>query len=212
LRKQTVIDAGQIDRTLIRHSMHADRNIRWALGAAVALCAFAALPVLVAQDGVQPNPPAAAPPANPDPTATGELARLGAFLDQHPFIEARLRENPTLADNPAFQRNHPLFAQFLARHPGISAELAARPRWFLHRELVRQSATPITRPQLAEFDRFLDQHPRMERMLVLHPRLLRQPEFLNNNPELREYLKRNPGKDRDSESKPERPMKGERRN
>ncbi len=191
--------------------MHTGRKIRFALGTAAALCSLAALPALVAADGMPANPPAPPVATSPDPTATGELARFGAFLEQHPNIEARLRENPTLADNPAFQRNHPLFAQFLARHPGISAELAARPRWFVHRELVRQSAAPITRAQLAEFDRFLDLHPRLERLLVLHPRLLRQPEFLNNYPELREYLKRHPGVNRDSESKPDRLMKGERR-
>ena len=192
--------------------MHTDRKIRLAFGAAVALCSFAALPALVAEEGGAPaNPPVPATAASPDPMATGELARFGAFLDQHPFIEARLRENPTLTDNPAFQRNHPLIAQYLARHPGIAAELVARPRWFVHRELGRQSAAPITRAQLAEFDRFLDQHPRLERLLVLHPRLLRQPEFLGNYPELREHLKRYPGVDREGESRPDRIMKGERR-
>jgi uncharacterized protein VirK/YbjX len=191
--------------------MNTNRNFRSALGLMAALCSLVTLPAIAPDDTVAPQP--AAPAAtNPGPITDGELARFESFLDQHPNIEARLRENPDIVNNPAFQKNHPLIAQFLARHPEISAELSARPRWFIHRELVRQSATPVTRAQVAEFDRFLDQHPRLEKQLVQHPQLLRHPEFLNSNPELHEYLKRHPGIDRASESKPGRLLKREQRN
>lgn len=190
-------------------AMSTDPNLRLALCTIAALCSCALLPA-VAQDGLPASPPA--PPAgpNPGPISEGELARFEGFLDQHPGIEARLRENPDIIGSPAFQKNHPLFVQFLARHPGISAELAAKPRWFVHRELVRQSAAPVTRAQVLEFDRFLDQHPRLEKLLAQHPQLLRHPEFLNSNPELHEYLRRHPGIDRATESKPGRLMKRER--
>ena len=191
--------------------MNTTQSFHIALGLMAALCSWVALPA-VAPDGTgapQPAPPAA---TTPGPITDGELARFESFLDQHPNIEARLRENPEIVNNPAFQKNHPLIAQYLARHPGINAELAARPRWFIHRELAWQSATPVTRAQVAEFDRFLDQHPRLEKLLVQHPQLLRHPEFLNSNPELHEYLKRHPGIDRASESKPGRQIKREQRN
>jgi hypothetical protein len=191
--------------------MHTDRNIRLALGCALAVWLLALPGALAAEDAAAAAPPVAPGPAAPRPLNKGELARLESFLDQHPNIEARLRDNPSLTSNPAFQRNHPLFAQFLARHPEISAELAARPRWFVHRELMHQSAAPVTREQLADFDRFLDQHPGVERQLVQHPRLLRQPEFLGKAPELHEYLKRHPGYG-GGEAKPERGMKAEHRN
>jgi len=191
--------------------MSTDPHLRIAVRLLAGLCVFAVLPAF-AEDRVPANP--AGPPAatNPGAISDGELARFEGFLDQHPAIEARLRENPDIVNNPAFQKNHPVFAQFLARHPEISAELAAKPRWFVHRELVRQSATPVTHAQMVEFDRFLDQHPRLEHLLAQHPQLLRHPEFLNNNPELHDYLKRHPGIDRASESKPGRLMKREQRN
>ena len=191
--------------------MSTDQHLRIALRLLAALGAFAVMPAF-AQDRGPANSSDTPAATNPGANADGELARLAGFLDQHPAIEARLRENPAIVSNPAFQKNHPAFAQFLAHHPEISAELTARPRWFVPRELVRQSATPVTHAQVVEFDRFLDQHPRLEKSLAQHPQLLRHPEFLTNNPELHEYLKRHPGIDRASESKPGRLMKREQRN
>ena len=133
----------------------------------------------------------------------GELTRFEEFLDQHPNIEARLRENPALANNSAFQKNHPQFAEFLNQHRNISAEIAAKPRWFIHRELGRKSTSPITHQQIAEFDRFLDQHPELEKQLAEHPNLLHHSDFLNAHLELHEHLNKHPDLDRSPESKAE---------
>jgi len=193
--------------------MHPVGKIRFALGVAAALCALALRPALLAEDRADgpANPTAPAGATSPG-QAPGGLLRFELFLDQHPNIEARLAENPAILNNQAFQRNHPVIAQFLARHPAIGAELAAQPRWFVHRELARVSAAPVTREQLAGFDHFLDLHPGLDRLLVQHPRLLQRAEFLHNNPELHEYLKRHPAADRAGEFRPERTTKGERRN
>lgn len=191
--------------------MSTDHNLRFAFGLAAALCSFAVNPAC-AQDGIPANPPAPSAAIKPGATANGELTRFEEFLDQHPNIEARLRENPDIASNPAFQKNHPQLAQFLARHPEISAELATKPRWFVHRELARASATPVTRAQVVEFDRFLDQHPRLEKLLAQHPQLLRHPEFLDSNPDLHEYLKRHPEIDRATEARPGRLMRRDPKN
>ncbi len=190
--------------------MSSERQVRRLLGTAVALCSLVALPALAAAENGPVVPPAAVA-TGPGPV-TGELAHFGVFLDQHPFVEMRLRENTAILNNPAFLRNHPLVEQFLARHPGLAAEVAARPRWFVHRELARQAGAPLTREQLTEFDRWLDQRPGLEKQLLQHPGLLRQPEFVHNHPELHEYLKRHPGFDHSGEAKPERPLKSERRN
>ena len=190
--------------------MHTGRNFRFALGATAALLWLAVFPAR-AQDRVPANAPAPSAVANPGPITRGELTDLEGFLDRHPFIEARLRENPSLVNDPAFRRNHPPFAEFLARHPGLYAQLAARSRWFIHRELVQQSATAVTPAQVADFDRFLDQHPGLERLLAQHPQMLRNPDFFNRLPELRDYLKQHPGIGRAAESKPGRLMQRERR-
>lgn len=192
--------------------MHTVRNIPFALGAALPLCWFALLPALAGEESISADLPAPAAAMASSPTPKGELSRFEEFLDQHPTIEARLRESPSLTSNPAFQRNHPALVQFLARHPAISAELSARPHWYIHRELARQSPTPPTQEQLAELDHFLDSHPGVEKLLVQHPRLLRQSDFLRNHPELHEYLNRHPAIDRVGESKPRRLIKTERKN
>jgi phage-related protein len=194
---------------LKKSSMNSGRNFRFALGAIAALCLFALVPVS-AGENISANPPASA--AHTGQLTPGELTRFEEFLDQHPGVEARLRDNPEIICNPAFQKNHPVFAQFLNRHPGFGAALATTPRWFIHRELVRQSATPVSPAQVAEFDRFLDQHPQTEKLLAEHPQLLRHPDFLKNSPELREFMKRHPGIDRAAESNPGRLMRRERKN
>ena len=172
-----------------------------ALGAAACL--------LLAMGGPVARAETAAPSAPTQPSVGGELARFDAFLVQHPLIEARLQANPGLINNLAFQKNHPQLIDFLSTHPGIRAELAAQPRWFIHRELVRQASVRISPAQVAELDRLLDQHPNMERLLVQHPQLIRSAEFLQNHPELKGYIANHPDIDRAAESKPGRLMRRE---
>jgi len=193
--------------------MNYARKTRLTLGlATVALWSWPALLVQAAAGSDPVGTQAAAVVPGPGPGAAGGLAGFGEFLEQHPTIEERLREDPALLQDPAFRRNHPTIARFLARHPEITTQLAARPRWFLHWELARQFGPSVTRTQLAEFDRFLVQHPELEQLLVQHPQLLRQPDFLNNHPELRDHLKRNFGVERGNERRLERPLKAERKN
>jgi len=191
--------------------MKTGQHFRLAFSMIAAACPFTLIPTFAGEND-STNPPASSPATGSRQFAPGELARFEEFLDQHPGIEARLRENPDIAHDPAFQKNHPLFAQYLNRHPGFAAALSARPRWFIHRELVRQSATPVSSAQVADFDRFLDQHPRLEKLLQQHPQLLRRPDFLSSYPELREYMKRHPGIEHAAESRPGALMRRERRN
>ena len=188
--------------------MNPDRHRCLTLAALAALCVCGAVRSVGAEDAPGPATPAAtaAEPAN-----SAELTRLEGFLDQHPNIAERLRENPTLTENAAFQKNHPQLFQFLSRHPGIAAELRARPRWFIHRELYLQSGGQLTRVQLAEFDRFLDQHAPLEKQLRQRPRLLRQSEFINSETDLREFVRQHPAFSR-GDAKPERLRRFERKN
>jgi hypothetical protein len=199
LRNAIVIDPWHIYIGFKGHSMHFLKNIRLSLGTMTALLALVSWPAKAEEN----RPPADSPAvADPGPITNGELARFEGFLDQHPTIEARLRENSALINDPAFLKNHPQLAEFFADHPGISAELAAKPRWFIHSELVRQSAAPVSPEQVVEFDHFLDQHPELAKQLAQHPQLLRQADFLNSHPELHEYLNQHPSIARAAESKP----------
>ena len=51
---------------------------------------------------------------------------------------------------------------------------------------------PASPAQVAELDRFLDQHPDISRQLAEKPQLLRQTQFLNSHPALRDYVKQHP--------------------
>lgn len=176
-------------------SMPANPKLFRALGAVVAL-ALRAVPLASAQTETtgETAQPAAPAQANPNASPAAEMARFGTFLDQHPAIEARLRENAGLLNDPVFLKNHPQLGTFLTNHPKIKSELVARPRWFLHREITRPVLTPApANPrQIAEFDKLLDQHPEVASQLAQHPQLLRQPQFLNSHPELRDYVKQHP--------------------
>ena len=178
--------------------MHLDRNLRWTLGLGLALLPILVQPA-VAEEAPVANARPAAKEAKSNPTARGALPKFAEFLDRNPGIEARLRENPALLNSRPFQRNHPQIAEFLAQNPTTKAELAAKPRWFVHREMTRQAATPT---QVAQVDRFLDQHPGVEKELAQQPQLLRDADFLNSKPELRELVKTKPGADRAGDSKP----------
>jgi len=123
--------------------MNLARKTRLTLGlATVALWSRTALPARAAVGGGTADTPAVAVDSGSGPEAAGELAGFGAFLEQHSVIEGRLREDPALLQDPAFRRNHPTIARYLARHPEITVQLAARPRWFLHRELAGNSGPP----------------------------------------------------------------------
>lgn len=174
--------------------MPANPKLLRALGPVVALV-LGAVPLVSAQtENGEAAPPTAPAAANPNASPAAEMARFGTFLDQHPAIEARLRENAGLLNDPVFLKNHPQLGTFLTDHPKIKDELVARPRWLLHREVTRPILTPAppNAKQVAEFDKLLDQHPDIASQLAQHPQLLRQPQFLNSHPELRDYVKQHP--------------------
>lgn len=65
-------------------------------------------------------------------------------------------------------------------------------------EAPRRAAEPFgttsvaVRRALRDFDRFLDHHPLLEDELRLNPRLATRPDYLEANPELREFLRASP--------------------
>lgn len=161
-------------------------------GAGLLLVAVCGVPVVGAQEAESNRNPARTNPPAANPNA--EVSRFSNFLDTHPAIEARLRENAELLSDPVFLKNHPQLANYLTAHPNLRDALAARPRWFIHRELTRPTPAPApaSPAQVADLDRFLDQHPDLARQLAQRPQLLRQAQFLNSHPALRDYVKQHP--------------------
>jgi hypothetical protein len=68
----------------------------------------------------------------------------------------------------------------------------------------------ITPGEVASFDRFLDQHPQIERDLRANPGLVDDPAYMKQHPELREYLQKHPAVRQDLRQHPREFMKRER--
>lgn len=64
--------------------------------------------------------------------------------------------------------------------------------------------------ELASFDNFLDHHPRIQGELSRDPGLVRDPRYLRDHPELREYLSRHPNVREELRENPRAFMRGER--
>jgi hypothetical protein len=62
-----------------------------------------------------------------------DLRRFDRFLDAHPRIAERLRNNPDLINNGQFVENHDALREFLRENPDIRREFQSRPFAFMER-------------------------------------------------------------------------------
>jgi hypothetical protein len=131
-----------------------------------------------------------------------ELSTFDNFLDSHPEIAEQLRKNPTLGDNREFLQTHPALQQFLQQHPGIREQFSQDPRIFMKDEerYARNNGgnnnnndQDWRRGNMGSFHAFLGEHPEIAQQLSKDPSLAKNDEYLENHPELREYLKTNAG-------------------
>jgi phage-related protein len=120
-----------------------------------------------------------------------ELATFNSFLDKHPEISEQLRKDPSLADNQQFLHNHPALQQFLQEHGQIKAQLEQNPQLFMKEEDRFEQRDHEGKPEVAKFNGFLGEHPEIARQLSQDPSLAKNDEYLENHPELKEYLKAN---------------------
>jgi hypothetical protein len=125
-----------------------------------------------------------------------ELARFDQFLDSHREIAEQLRKDPSLVDNPEFERNHPALQTYLRDHPEIRQQLKEHPDAFMRDEdrFDRHDGgrNDITRGELARFDQFLDSHREIAEQLRKDPSLVNNGEFTKNHPALYAYLQDHP--------------------
>ena len=73
-----------------------------------------------------------------------------------------------------------------------------------------QADNGIPRQEVASFDRFLDQHPQIERDLRANPGLVDDRAYLAAHPELRDYLHNHPAVRQDLRQHPRQFMNRER--
>lgn len=145
------------------------------------------------------------------------MSNMDRFLDGHPEIAQQLRKNPALVNNKDFIEDHPALQQFLANHPELRQEYKANPNAFMQQEERfdrREDAgmrrdSDVTRPELANMDRFMDSHPEISEQLRKNPALVNNKEFVEDHPALQQFLATHPGVREEYRENPNRFMNQE---
>jgi len=127
-----------------------------------------------------------------------ELRNLDNFLDTHPEIAEQVQKNPALFNDKGFVKKHQSLEEFLEQNPGVRDQLKVHPDAFMQQEQrfdQRENRTDadMGRGPIAGFDRFLDSHPEIAEQVRKDPSLLKNEEFGEKHPALKEFLQQNPG-------------------
>lgn len=145
-----------------------------------------------------------------------KLRNFDGFLDSHPEIAEQLRKNPSLVDDKGFVKKHEALGDFLEQNPGVREELKENPNAFMQQERRfdrREDSMDrdTTRGSLAGFDQFLDSHSEIAEQLRKDPSLLRNEEFAEKHPALKDYLQQHPGVREEISENPNSFMRQEQR-
>jgi hypothetical protein len=148
-----------------------------------------------------------------------ELAQFSRFLDTHREVAEQLRNDPTLANNYNFLQSHPEVKTYLSEHTAVQEALHDNAVTFMKEEegfsrnsggrgLSAGGPGPGVNPggpdrsgpdrdqyrrQLADFNRFLDDHREIAEQVRKDPSLADNREFVQNHPALDTFLRDNPG-------------------
>ena len=139
-------------------------------------------------------------------TTRQELASFDKFLDSHRETADQLRKDPSLVDNKEFVKNHPALQTYLQDHPRVREEIKENPNSFMRAEnrYDHQEASRFDRREDSmnrdmdrdamhrHFGEFLDDHSDVAERLSKDPSLVKNQEFMDGHPELKEYLKAHP--------------------
>ena len=131
-------------------------------------------------------------------TTRGELASFDRFLDGHPELAEKLRQDPSLINNHKFVSHNHALRDYLKDHAEVREELKENPNAFMRQEqrFDRQDGArdgDVTRGELANLDRFLDSHPEIAEQVRRDPSLVNDRTFVKNHPALQEFFEQHPG-------------------
>jgi hypothetical protein len=133
-----------------------------------------------------------------------DVANFARFLDEHREIAEQVRKDPSLLDNRDFVQNHPALQTYLQDNPGVRDQLRQDPNAFMQQvdDYDRDSNMHARdagadrdayRRDMANFDRFLDEHREIAEQVRKDPSLLDNQDFVRDHPALQAYLQDNPG-------------------
>jgi hypothetical protein len=136
------------------------------------------------------------------------LEDFDRFLQSHREIAEQLRKDPSLADNREFVGNHPALQAFLQNDPGVRDDLRRDPNAFMREEDRFDQANnggnrDAWHDHMADFGGFLGDHRDIARDLSQRPDAVKDREFVENRPDLNNYLNAHPDVRNDLMANPE---------
>jgi hypothetical protein len=142
-------------------------------------------------------------------TSARQLSSFDRFMDGHPETAEQLRKNPALVQDKNFVKDHPELQQYFRQNPGVREELQENPNAFMHQE--QRLDARETRQEVANLDHFLDKHPEIAEQLRKDPSLVNNKKFVNDHPELKQFLQGYSGLSQDLRQDPNGFMQREQR-
>jgi hypothetical protein len=140
------------------------------------------------------------------------LADFQRFLDSHREIAEQIRKDPSLADSREFVENHPALQTYLQNNPGVRDDLRRDPNAFMREEDRFDHASNGYRDpmhdHMADFGGFLGDHRDIARDLSQRPDAVKDREFVENRPDLNDYLNAHPDVRDDLMANPQDFVKG----
>jgi hypothetical protein len=134
-----------------------------------------------------------------------EMRDFQQFLNDHPWIANKLRQNPSLANNEDFLGGNPELPRFLNAHPYVQQGVRADAKDFMRRQQDFETSpteppqgrwdtpgNPEAREQMRDFRNFLGDHRRAAQQLQDDPSLANSQDFLDAHPALRLFLNGHP--------------------
>ncbi len=130
-----------------------------------------------------------------NPAVRQEMLGFKQFLANHPWIANKLRENPSLANDPSFLRHSPELPQFLDAHPFLQSNFKIDASAVMSRAQqgnVRSSNNSVGDQEMRNFKHFLSIHPWINGKLGQNPALANDKGFVKGNRVLEEFLNSHP--------------------
>jgi hypothetical protein len=134
-----------------------------------------------------------------------ELVSFDRFLDSHREISEQLRKDPSLVDNREFVKNHPALQTYLQDHPEVREAIKQDPNRFMQEEARydgREDGLDRDRDSRhadfnhdithRHFGEFLGGHADIAEQLSRNPSLVKDQNFMDGHPELKQFLNSNP--------------------
>jgi phage-related protein len=126
-----------------------------------------------------------------------ELANFDHYLDSHRETAEQIRKDPSLVNNDEFVKSHPSLQSYLQQHPGVRTALKDNPNAFMQQEARYDQNEYRTRSGEGDephrhFGEFLGGHSSINEQLSKDPSLVKNDEYMQSHPELKDYLNQHP--------------------